>query len=73
MRMNSNNKKNAQTILNDYDESDLDKVFCNYGDFKNSRLIAKNIVEHSTSKKAQTILSIPLICLFDKLSLFIIT
>ena len=51
MRMNSNNKKNAQTILNDYDESDLDKVFCNYGDFKNSRLIAKNIVEYRKNKK----------------------
>ena len=51
MRMNSNNKKNAQTILNDYDESDLDKVFYNYGDFKNSRLIAKNIVEYRKNKK----------------------
>lgn len=51
MRMNSNNKKNAQTILNDYDESDLDKVFFNYGDFKNSRLIAKNIVEYRKNKK----------------------
>ena len=51
MRMSSNNKKNAQTILNDYDESDLDKVFCNYGDFKNSRLIAKNIVEYRKNKK----------------------
>ena len=51
MRMNSNNEKNAQTILNDYDESDLDKVFYNYGDFKNSRLIAKNIVEYRKNKK----------------------
>ncbi len=51
MRMNSNNKKNAQTILNDYDESDLDKVFFNYGDFKNSKLIAKNIVEYRKNKK----------------------
>ena len=51
MRMNSNNKKNAQTILNDYDESDLDKIFFNYGDFKNSRLIAKNIVEYRKKKK----------------------
>ena len=51
MRMNSNNKKNAQTILNDYDESDLDKIFFNYGDFKNSRLIAKKIVEYRKKKK----------------------
>jgi len=51
MRMNSNNKKNAQTILNDYDESDLDKLFFNYGDFKNSRLIAKNIVQYRKKKK----------------------
>ena len=51
MRMNLNNKKNAQTILNDYDESDLDKLFFNYGDFKNSRLIAKNIVEYRKKKK----------------------
>jgi 16S rRNA (cytosine1402-N4)-methyltransferase len=51
MRMNSNNKKNAQTILNDYDESDLDKLFFNYGDFKNSKLIAKNIVEYRKNKK----------------------
>ena len=51
MRMNLNNKKNAQTILNNYDESDLDKIFFNYGDFKNSRLIAKNIVEYRKKKK----------------------
>ena len=51
MRMNLNNKKNAQTILNDYGESDLDKIFFNYGDFKNSRLIAKNIVEYRKKKK----------------------
>ena len=51
MRMNLNNKKNAQTILNDYDESDLDKIFFNYGDFKNSKLIAKNIVEYRKNKK----------------------
>ena len=51
MRMNLNNKKNAQTILNDYDKSDLDKLFFNYGDFKNSRLIAKNIVEYRKKKK----------------------
>ena len=51
MRMNLNNKKNAQTILNDYDESDLDKIFFNYGDFKNSRLIAKKIVEYRKKKK----------------------
>ena len=51
MRMNSNNKKNAQTILNDYNENDLDKLFFNYGDFKNSRLIAKNIVEYRKKKK----------------------
>lgn len=51
MRMNSNNKKNAQTILNDYDESDLDKLFFNYGDFKNSKLIAKNIIEYRKNKK----------------------
>ena len=51
MRMNLNNKKNAQTILNDYGESDLDKIFFNYGDFKNSRLIAKKIVEYRKKKK----------------------
>ena len=51
MRMNLNNKKNDQTILNDYDESDLDKIFFNYGDFKNSKLIAKNIVEYRKNKK----------------------
>ena len=51
MRMNLNNKKNAQTILNNYDESDLDKIFFNYGDFKNSKLIAKNIVEYRRNKK----------------------
>ena len=51
MRMNLNNKKNAQTILNNYDESDLDKIFFNYGDFKNSKLIAKNIVEYRKNKK----------------------
>ena len=30
MRMNSNNKKSAQTILNTYEESDLSKIFFDY-------------------------------------------
>ncbi|HIF49823.1 MAG TPA: 16S rRNA (cytosine(1402)-N(4))-methyltransferase RsmH [Cytophagales bacterium] len=68
MRMNSNNKKNAQTILNDYDESDLDKIFFNYGDFKNSKLIAKNIVEYRKNKKIKYNLDLIEILnnLFDK-------
>ena len=48
MRMNSNNKKSAQTILNTYEESELSKIFFDYGDFKNSKRIAKSIIEYNS-------------------------
>ena len=51
MRMNSNNKKSAQTILNTYEESELSKIFFDYGDFKNSKRIAKSIIEYRKKNK----------------------
>tara|TARA_B110000014_G_scaffold103870_1_gene71280 strand:- start:239 stop:1141 length:903 start_codon:yes stop_codon:yes gene_type:complete len=51
MRMNSNNKKSAQIILNTYEEFELSKVLFDYGDFKNSKLIAKSIIEYRKKKK----------------------
>jgi len=45
MRMNKNGKLTASNILNNYTESELSKIFHHYSDIRNSRAIAKLIVE----------------------------
>ena len=51
MRMNSEIDLSAEDILNDYDKKDLQNILFNYGDIKNSRSIAENIVHYRSSKR----------------------
>ena len=51
MRMNSEIDLSAEDILNDYDQKDLQNILFNYGDIKNSRFIAENIVYFRSSKR----------------------
>lgn len=44
MRMNQRDKESAADIVNNYSENDLAGIFYDYGDERNSRRIAKNIV-----------------------------
>ena len=51
MRMNNEMDLSAEDILNDYDKRDLQNIFFNYGDIKNSRSIAENIVHFRSNKR----------------------
>tara|TARA_B100000959_G_scaffold285639_1_gene361017 strand:- start:1891 stop:2793 length:903 start_codon:yes stop_codon:yes gene_type:complete len=51
MRMNNEMDLSAEDILNDYDKKDLQNILFNYGDIKNSRSIAENIVHFRSSKR----------------------
>ena len=51
MRMNNEMDLSAEDILNDYDKRDLQNILFNYGDIKNSRSIADNIVHFRSNKR----------------------
>ena len=51
MRMNNEMDLSAEDILNDYDKRDLQNILFNYGDIKNSRSIAENIVHFRSNKR----------------------
>lgn len=54
MRMNKNAELNASDILNNYSESSLAQVFYNYADLRNSRAIAKHIVDFRIENQIKT-------------------
>ncbi len=45
MRMNQNSDLDAYKVINEYEESDLRRVFFDYGELKNAPAIARTIVE----------------------------
>ncbi len=52
MRMdNVNNKITAELIVNEYDEKELSDIFFYYGEERNSRRIAKEIIQYRKKKK----------------------
>ena len=51
MRMNKNGELNASEILNNYSEAELSKIFHEYSDLRNSRSIAKLIIEKRNENK----------------------
>lgn len=54
MRMNQKDEQSAADIVNYYSEKDLADIFYDYGGERNSRKIAKNIVEGRKKKKIST-------------------
>lgn len=54
MRMNQNGELSAEKVINEYDEFQLMKLFKVYGELKNARRIASEIIRHRTSKRIQT-------------------
>jgi len=48
MRMNQKGELSAYEVINDYSETDLSKMFFEYGELKNARAIASTIVESRT-------------------------
>ena len=54
VRMNQNDKTSAYEIINYYDEKKLADILFQYGELRNSRAIAKQIVEAREEKKIET-------------------
>lgn len=55
MRMNQSAKLTAKKILNEYEEEKLAEIFYYYGELKNSRRMAREIVAHRNSQKINSI------------------
>ncbi len=55
MRMNQSAKTSAKDVINKYEEAKLSKVFWEYGELKNSRKLARIIVENRKQKEITTI------------------
>lgn len=55
MRMNQSAKLTAKVILNNYEEEKLAEIFYYYGELKNSRRMAREIVAYRTEKKINSI------------------
>ena len=51
MRMSVQNEISAEQVLNNYDEDSLQNILFKYGDIKNSKIIAKEIVTYRNKKK----------------------
>jgi 16S rRNA (cytosine1402-N4)-methyltransferase len=54
MRMNQNAKISAKDVVNDYEEKDLADILFLYGELRNSRAIAKTIVQKREKEKIET-------------------
>ncbi|MCB2197275.1 MAG: 16S rRNA (cytosine(1402)-N(4))-methyltransferase RsmH [Bacteroidetes bacterium] len=55
MRMNQSATMSAKEVVNNYEEEKLAKVFWEYGELKNSRKLARAVVEQRKTKKIETI------------------
>lgn len=55
MRMNQNAKLSAKTIVNEYEEEDLARIFYDYGELQGSYRLAKEIIKARQDKSIETI------------------
>ncbi len=58
MRMDRNAKLTAAKVVNEYPEAELHKILGMYGELKNARTAAKEIVVHRSGKKLTTTLEL---------------
>ena len=58
MRMNQNQELSAYEVVNNYSESELTKIFFEYGEEKYSKSIARGIVKARSEKKIETTLEL---------------
>jgi 16S rRNA (cytosine1402-N4)-methyltransferase len=54
MRMSKKNDIDAYTVVNQYDEANLKRVFLEYGELKNAAALARTIIEARTTKNIKT-------------------
>ncbi len=55
MRMNTSSKLSAQTVINEYSEEDLANIIYKYGELKQSRQIARRIVQARNENPIKTV------------------
>ena len=55
MRMNQNAKLSAKTIINEYEEEDLARVFYDFGELQGSYRLAREVVKARVDKQINTI------------------
>ena len=55
MRMDRSNPLTAETIVNEYDENQLKRIFLEYGEERFSSGIAKNIIAYRKNKRLETV------------------
>lgn len=55
MRMNQSAKISAKNVVNEYEEGHLANIFWEFGELRNSRKLAKAIVDQRGSKKIETV------------------
>lgn len=55
MRMNQNSKLSAKTIVNEYEEEDLARIFYDYGELQGPYRLAKEIIKARAEKPIETI------------------
>ncbi len=54
MRMNQNQKLDAHYVINNYEEEDLNNLFFNYGEVRNSKKISKQILSTREKREINT-------------------
>ena len=54
MRMNQQDEISAYTVINDYDEQQLRKVFWQYGELRNAPVLARTIVQKREEEEIKT-------------------
>jgi len=55
MRMNQNAKLSAKTIINEYEEEDLARVFYDFGELQGSYRLAREVIKVRANKSIETI------------------
>lgn len=55
--MNQNAKLSAKTIINEYEETDLARIFYDYGELSGSYRLAKEVVKARTENKLKQLMS----------------
>ncbi len=58
MRMDRNSKQTANTVLNEYSEEELHRIFGMYGELKNARTAAKTVIVARSQKPLTTTLEL---------------
>lgn len=62
MRMNQENDLDAITVVNDYGEDDLNRIFKEYGELRIAPKLTRAILQHRADSKIETVAQLKSIC-----------